>query len=61
MQRISLRVFLILAFALGLPPQSNYGWAANTSKFDKKLIRSRYAQGGLSVQHTPRHGDIPGI
>ena len=33
----------------------------SVGKFDKKLIRSRYAQGGLSVQHTPRHGDIPGI
>jgi fatty-acyl-CoA synthase len=33
----------------------------SVGKFDKKLIRSRYAQGALSVLHIPRHGDISGF
>jgi fatty-acyl-CoA synthase len=33
----------------------------SVGKFDKKLLRSRYAQGALKVLHTPRHGDTSGI
>ncbi|HJT03856.1 MAG TPA: long-chain fatty acid--CoA ligase [Pseudonocardiaceae bacterium] len=32
----------------------------SVGKFDKKLIRSRYADGALTVQHISRHGDVSG-
>jgi fatty-acyl-CoA synthase len=32
----------------------------SVGKFDKKLLRSRYAQGALNIL-TPRHGDISGL
>jgi fatty-acyl-CoA synthase len=33
----------------------------SVGKFDKKLLRSRYANGALTVQQIPRYGDISGF
>jgi serine protease AprX len=64
MQRISSRIFLILAFTLGLHLQNNYVWAGSGSKFDKKLekmIKEGDASGDTRVIiQTSDIGSLPG-